>query len=123
MIIMAVISFVAVTPIAGWISLVIAVIGWEKRLGTYFANYENPAYTCRDKAKVEKLLFRSQSKEVEIAVSEIFLGQPFTNELVATIYQDIREYIPHPYNKWKIVITVNGYPIERAFPFSVFASK
>lgn len=88
----------------------------KKRLGTYFANYENPAYTCRDKAKVEKLLFRSQSKEVEIAVSEIFLGQPFTNELVATIYQDIREYIPHPYNKWKIVITVNGYPIEHLVP-------
>ena len=54
----------------------------KKRLGTYFANYENSAYTCRDKAKVEKLLFRSQSKEVEIAVSEIFLGQPFTNEQI-----------------------------------------
>ncbi len=37
MIIMAVISFVAVTPIAGWISLVIAVIGWAVSYKKYIA--------------------------------------------------------------------------------------
>ena len=57
----------------------------KRRLGSYFNTYQNPAYNCKDKAKVEKLFIRTQKKEVEIVVSEIFLGQPFTNELVATI--------------------------------------
>ena len=88
----------------------------KKRLGSYFDTYQNPAYNCKDKARVEKILFRAEKQEMEIAVSEIFLGQPFTNEVVATIYQDIRKYIPHPYNKWNIIITVNGYPIENMVP-------
>lgn len=37
MIIMAVISFVAVSPIAGWISLVIAIIGWAVSYKKYIA--------------------------------------------------------------------------------------
>lgn len=88
----------------------------KKRLGSYFDSYQNTAYNCKDKTKVEKLYFRSQHKEVEIVVSEIFLGQPFTNELVKNIYNDIRQYIPAPYNKWNIKITVNGYPIEQLVP-------
>ena len=88
----------------------------KKRLGSYFNTYQNPAYSCKDKAKVEHLYIRTQKKEVEIVVSEIFLGQPFTNELVATIYQDVREYLPSPYNRWKVIICVNGYPIEQLVP-------
>ena len=88
----------------------------KRRLGSYFNTYQNPAYNCKDKAKVEKLFIRTQKKEVEIVVSEIFLGQPFTNELVATIYQDVRNYLPHPYNNWKVIVSVNGYPIEQLVP-------
>lgn len=88
----------------------------KKELGTYFKTYENLAYSCKDKAKVDKLYLRSEKKEVEIAVTEVFLGQPFTNDLVAQIYQDIKEYLPQPYKEWKIVISVNGYPIEQMVP-------
>ena len=88
----------------------------KRRLGSYFATYENPAYSCKDKAKVEHLYIRTKQKEVEIVVSEIFLGQPFTNELVAAIYQDVKAYLPAPYNKWRVVISVNGYPIEQLVP-------
>ena len=88
----------------------------KRRLGSYFDTYQNPAYSCKDRTKVEKLNIRTQKKEVEIIVSEIFLGQPFTNELVATIYQDVRKYLPHPYNSWKVIISVNGYPIEQLVP-------
>lgn len=88
----------------------------KRRLGSYFDNFQNSAYSCKDKAKVEKLLIRSREKEVEIEVSEIFLGQPFTNKLVAEIYHDIRQYLPPAYRKWKVIISVNGYPIERLVP-------
>lgn len=88
----------------------------KRRLGSYFDTYQNSAYTCKDKAKVEKLYIRKRYKEIEIVVSEIFLGQPFTNELVKQIYQDIREYLPDAYKKWKVIISVNGYPIEQLVP-------
>lgn len=88
----------------------------KRRLGSYFDTYQNTAYSCKDKAKVEKLHIRTQRKEVEIVVSEVFLGQPFTNELVSSIYKDVRQYLPQAYNKWKIIISVNGYPIEQLVP-------
>ncbi len=85
----------------------------KRKLNAYFNAYENPAYSCKDKAKVEKFFIRSSRKEVEIAVSEIFLGQPFTNEIVDNIYRDIRPFLPAAYRKWNLVISVNGYPIEQ----------
>ncbi len=94
----------------------------KKRLGTYFNTYENSAYSSKDKAKVEHLYIRTQKKEVEIDVSEVFLGQPFTNELVATIYQDVREYLPQAYRRWKLIISVNGYPIEQLVPANTLPS-
>lgn len=94
----------------------------KKRLGTYFNTYENSAYSSKDKAKVEHLYIRTQKKEVEIDVSEVFLGQPFTNELVATIYQDVREYLPQTYRRWKLIISVNGYPIEQLVPATTLPS-
>lgn len=94
----------------------------KKRLGTYFNTYENSAYSSKDKAKVEHLYIRTQKKEVEIDVSEVFLGQPFTNELVATIYQDVREYLPQAYRRWKLIISVNGYPIEQLVPATTLPS-
>lgn len=94
----------------------------KKRLGTYFNTYENSAYSSKDKAKVEHLYIRTQKKEVEIDVSEVFLGQPFTNELVATIYQDVREYLPQAYRRWKLIISVNGYPIELLVPATTLPS-
>ncbi len=88
----------------------------KRRLNVYFRNYENPAYSCKDKAKVEKFYIRSAKKEVEIVVSEVFLGQPFTNEVVRRVYQDIRPYIPAEYRNWNVVVSVNGYPIEKLVP-------
>ena len=95
----------------------------KKRLGSYFATYENTAYSCKEKAKVEKLTFVSEEKAIVIAVSETFLGQPFTNELVAKIYNEIKDYLPPPYNEWKITITVNGYPIEKLVPVETLPEK
>ena len=95
----------------------------KKRLGNYFATYENTAYSCKEKAKVEKLTFVSEEKAIVIAVSETFLGQPFTNELVAKIYNEIKDYLPPPYNEWKITITVNGYPIEKLVPVETLPEK
>lgn len=88
----------------------------KRQLSRYFNTYENPAYTCKDKAKVEQFIVRKQSREVEIVVSEVFLGQPFTNDLVATIYRDVRKHLPPQYAKWNVVISVNGYPIEKLVP-------
>lgn len=88
----------------------------KRKLNTYFAQYENTAYSCKDKAKVDKFYIRSGKKEVEIAVSEVFLGQPLTNETVSRIYRDIKPYLPASYRNWKVIISVNGYPIEKMVP-------
>lgn len=95
----------------------------KKELNSFLKGYENPAYTCRDKAVVEKLLIHKQAKVVEISVSEIFLGQPFTNELVEEIYQEIRKHLPHAYAKWRVIISVNGYPIEELVPVQTLAKR
>ncbi len=88
----------------------------KRKLNTYFKNYENPAYTSKEKAVVKNFIVRNGSKEVELIVTEPFLGQPFTNEVVSKIYEDIKPYLPEQYRKWKVVIVVNGYPIEQLVP-------
>lgn len=88
----------------------------KRKLNSYFNSYENPAYSCKDKARVDKFYVRSARKEVEIAVSEVFLGQPLTNEVVGNIYRDIRPYLPAAYRNWKVIVSVNGYPIEKMVP-------
>lgn len=88
----------------------------KRKLNSYFNSYENPTYSCKDKAKVDKFYVRSTRMEVEIVVSEVFLGQPFTNEVVGNIYRDIRPYLPAAYRNWNVVISVNGYPIEKMVP-------
>lgn len=93
----------------------------KRKLNTYFAQYENKAYSCKDKAKVDKFYIRSSKKEVEIVVSEVFLGQPLDNEVVNRIYKEIRHYLPAVYRNWKVIISVNGYPIEKMVPASTLA--
>lgn len=88
----------------------------KSKLNAYFGAYTNPAYSCKEKARVEKFYIRSERKEVEIVCNETFLGQPFTNELVSRIYQEVRGYLPSAYRNWKVVISVNGYPIEQMVP-------
>lgn len=88
----------------------------KRKLNTYFGSYHNPAYSCKEKARVEKFYIRPERKEVEIVVSEVFLGQPFTNEVVDRIYREIRQYLPQVYRNWKVIVSVNGYPIEQMIP-------
>ncbi len=91
----------------------------KRKLNTFFKAYENPAYTSKEKAKVDKFYIRKSKREVEVAVTEPFLGQPFTNEVVSRIHQDIRPYLPAAYRKWNVVVSVNGYPIEQLVPASM----
>lgn len=88
----------------------------KRKLNTYFHAYSNPSYTCKEKARVEKFLVRQTRKEVEVVVSEVFLGQPFTNEVVSRIYNEIRPYLPPAYRNWDVIVSVNGYPIEELVP-------
>ena len=86
------------------------------RLGNYFASYQNAAYTSNDRKKVESIEYNDAEKIVEIKTNEPFLGQPFTKELVDSIYTQVRNILPTPQNTWTIRITTNGYPIEQLVP-------
>ena len=95
----------------------------KKKLGSYFSTYKNTAFSGKEKIKVEDVKFCTEENTLEITVSEPFVAQPFTNELVKKIYSDIKEYLPVQYRKWKITITVNGYPIEVLVPVETLSER
>lgn len=90
----------------------------KNRLGSYFERYQNPSYLNYDKTRIEDIRLHSDTKSIEIVTNEAFLGQPFTTELVKTIYQDVSRLLPAPYNTWQLTILAKGTAIESLIPIS-----
>lgn len=88
----------------------------KKSLGNYFAYYENPAFTTKDKMAVEDIIIDSTVDSLKIFVTEGFACQPFTPELVNQIYNSVRSLLPEPFNAYNITIYSNEYPIEELVP-------
>ena len=85
----------------------------------YFEHYSNSAYNNSEKIKVVSAKLDRKAKSVNINMNEVFLGQPFTNALVDSIYANVRMHLPVSCRQWKLQIKVNGSPIEFLVPYSL----
>lgn len=88
-------------------------------IARYFNEYASDRCVTKfaglDKRR-NNVVVNKKSKTVRIFCNEAFYGQPFTQETVDTIYQDIRALLPSPLRKYKLEVCYNGKSIEDCVP-------
>lgn len=89
-----------------------------RAVSPFFEKYSNSAYNNSERIKVESVRLDKRTRRIDILMNEVFLGQPFTSELVDSIYGRVRTYLPKPYAGWSLRIMVNGSAIEFLVPYS-----
>ena len=86
----------------------------QQSLTSYFNNYSNPAFSSRERFRVEDIVFRGDT--VELQLNEPFLGQPFTEATVKRIYGEVRACMPEAYRERPLLITVCGHTLDELIP-------
>ena len=86
----------------------------QQSLTSYFNNYTNPAFSSRERFRVEDIVFRGDT--VELQLNEPFLGQPFTETTVKRIYSEVRSCMPEAYRQRPLLITVCGHTLDELIP-------
>lgn len=87
----------------------------DARLRTYFRNYAPE--TCRTaRAKLDKTLLNPKNRTLEIYANDAFGEQPFRSDMVEQIYNDIRQMMPPPVNRYKITVYVGKTAIDDLVP-------
>ena len=90
-------------------------------LREYFANYTNPSIPGLRPINVEDILTDTQGKCVTVVLSDHFIAQPFTPQLVNTLYADVKRLLPASLGGYQLSIVAQGTPIEQLIPTSMVA--
>jgi len=86
-------------------------------LTDYFAQYKNKAITSDNVVRLTDVVMDSTNqRHVTLYTNASYAEQPFTQETVKQIRQDIGKLLPPPYNTYEISILANGTPIEELIP-------
>ncbi|MBR5963982.1 MAG: xanthan lyase [Bacteroidaceae bacterium] len=87
----------------------------DARLRDYFRNYEPE--TCRTaRSKLDKTELNTKGKTLNIYTNDAFGEQPFRNETVEKIYNDIRTMMPSPVNRYRITVYAGKTAINDLVP-------
>lgn len=85
-------------------------------LREYFETYTNPDFPNLKKITVESIQTDAQLKHTTIVLSNNFVAQPLTPLRVGTIYEQVKQLLPAPFNKYDLTIMAAGTPIEQLIP-------
>ena len=88
----------------------------RNRLAGYFQSYTNPEYENNERARLTQVSVDLALRTVVLHTSDAFAMQPFTQETVRRIRQDVARLMPQPFNTYQIVVLAGGAPIEELIP-------
>ena len=87
----------------------------DARLRNYFREYEPDG--CRvARCKLDKTELNTKARTLNIYANDAFGEQPFREEQVEKIYNDIRQMMPSPVNRYRITLYVGETAIEDFVP-------
>ena len=88
----------------------------RNRLADYFRNYTNKDYESNEPIYLTNVTVDVSQRTVVLFTNDAFAMQPFTQEMVNRIKQDVIRLLPQPYNTYKITILAGGAPIDELVP-------
>lgn len=93
------------------------------RLADYFSNFSEYRTSPKDRTRIEKVCIGTGDETVAIYLSELFAGQTFDRARIKTIYREVKDLLPAPYNQYKIQIYASGMQFhESGVPLEQLAS-
>ncbi|MEG2855202.1 golvesin C-terminal-like domain-containing protein [Bacteroides sp.] len=87
----------------------------KERLTSYFSSY-SPATAKTNATEFKSFNIDYDRKQIAIYLSESFAYQPFQNETVETIYQQIKDLLPGPVRFFDTTIYAGTKPIDDLIP-------
>ena len=88
----------------------------QSRLNTYFGQFDLGFTLKVETCKIERVDIDSKEQILSIYVSEAFGMQPFDQEKVRRIYNDVKQLLPPPYNTYELRIYAKGVRIDELVP-------
>ena len=88
-------------------------------LREYFEQYTNPNFPNLKTITVEDIQTDAGAKRVTIVLSDNFIAQPLTPQIVSDLYKDVKRLLPMPFNTYNVSIIAAGNPIEQLIPTSL----
>ncbi len=93
----------------------------EKKLletvNEYLKQYTIPHYRPTGKMKADSVRANTKERTLAVYTNEAFYSQLFTPQSVKTVYQQLSEYLPRPFNSYRLTIYGrNGKTIEELIP-------
>ncbi|MBO4905843.1 MAG: N-acetylmuramoyl-L-alanine amidase [Bacteroidaceae bacterium] len=82
------------------------------RVTTYFTSYHRDDILVNEKIKVQSVGINTQGRELTLTISDAFGMVPFTDEQVSSIYKEVQQLLPQPYNAYTLHILTNGHLLE-----------
>ena len=86
----------------------------KERLTEYFNKYTATAKISTP--KLNSFDIHYERKTIAIYASESFAYQPFRQETVETVYNQVKKLLPGPVNYYQLTIYADGKPIEELIP-------
>lgn len=90
-----------------------------RAIENYFTSYKSESITlktCGLERKRNNIILNSRARKITIFANRNFAAQPFTPELVQTIYSDLRELLPKSLKRYKIEVIADRKPIDELIP-------
>lgn len=84
----------------------------KAQLENYFKTYNNPTIENSQKYGLSKVMTSESQKTVEVFANEVFGMQPFTPELVSSIYKKVNGLLPDNYKGYSLKIYAGNYEIS-----------
>ena len=88
-------------------------------ISEYFKGYTSDRcvtkYAGLDRRR-NNVVVKNDSKEIIIYCNDAFYAQPFTQEMVSRVYDDIRALLPKKYKTYRVKVICNGNSIDKCIP-------
>lgn len=88
----------------------------RNRLASYFQNYTNPDYENSEPTRLTYVTVDMNQHTIVLSTNDAFAMQPFTQETVSRIKEEVVRLLPQPYNTYRVTILAGGAPIEELIP-------
>ena len=95
----------------------------EDKLENYFKTYKPQGAQFSRAAHLDELLIDDEAETLVVKTNDAFAEQSFTTQVVESIYNDIKELLPSPYDDYYLEVQTHNYELKQLVPNRLLKHK